>query len=80
MRRVRFDTRHVPEPHRADQHHRGDLEPTVDDLGLDYIPTRNDKVNAVTLEVINEVATRLLQPENLHFVVVGQPVGLESTQ
>ncbi|MFT4619158.1 MAG: zinc protease, partial [Polaromonas sp.] len=51
----------------------------MDDLGLDYIPTRNDKVNAVTLEVINEVATRLLQPENLHFVVVGQPEGVENT-
>ncbi len=51
----------------------------MDDLGLDYIPTRNDKVNAVTLEQINAVAARLLQPENLHFVVVGQPEGLETT-
>ncbi len=51
----------------------------MDDLGLDYIPTRNDKVNAVTLDKINEVATRLLQPENLHFVVVGQPEGVENT-
>ena len=51
----------------------------MDDLGLDYIPTRNDKVNAVTLEGINEVAARLLQPQNLHFVVVGQPEGVENT-
>lgn len=51
----------------------------MDDLGLDYIPTRNDKVNAVTLEQINQVAARLLQPENLHFVVVGQPEGVENT-
>lgn len=45
-------------------------------LGLDYITTRNDKVNAVTLEDISRVAERVLQPENLRFVVVGQPEGL----
>ena len=50
----------------------------MQDLGVDYIDTRNDKVNAVTLEDISRVAQRVLQPENLHFVVVGQPVGLET--
>ncbi len=49
----------------------------MDDLPIDYIATRNDKVNAVTLDDINRVARELLDPENLHFVVVGQPVGLE---
>ncbi len=48
----------------------------VADLGVDYISTRNDLVNAVTLDDINRVAARLYQPENLQFVVVGQPVGL----
>ena len=48
-------------------------------LPIDYIATRNDKVNAVTLEEANEVAKRLYKPENLHFVVVGQPVGLETS-
>lgn len=47
-------------------------------LPVDYIKTRNDLVNAVTLDEINRVAARLYQPENLHFVVVGQPEGLES--
>jgi len=47
-------------------------------LGVDYIDTRNDKVNAVTLDDIARVADRVLQPENLHFVVVGQPEGLET--
>ncbi len=46
------------------------------DLPIDYIATRNDRVNAVTLEDVNRVAAQLLQPENLHFVVVGQPEGL----
>ncbi|MEQ3710537.1 MAG: pitrilysin family protein [Tateyamaria sp.] len=48
-------------------------------LPIDYIATRNDKVDAVTLEDVSRVAGELLDPENLHFVVVGQPVGLESS-
>ncbi|MCH2094294.1 MAG: insulinase family protein [Rhodobacteraceae bacterium] len=48
------------------------------DLSPEYIVTRNDSVNAVTLDDIKRVAARLLQPENLSFVVVGQPVGLDS--
>ncbi len=48
-------------------------------LPIDYIPTRNDKVEAVTLDQITRVAGELLEPENLHFVVVGQPEGLETT-
>ena len=48
-------------------------------LPIDYIATRNDKVDAVTLEDVSRVADELLDPENLHFVVVGQPVGLESS-
>ncbi|CTQ48349.1 M16 family metallopeptidase [Jannaschia donghaensis] len=47
-------------------------------LPIDYIPTRNDRVEAVTLEDVKRVAARLLDPEDLHFVVVGQPEGLET--
>lgn len=47
-------------------------------LGLspDYITSRNDRVNAVTLDDIKRVSERLYKPENLQFVVVGQPDGL----
>ncbi|MEL7026130.1 MAG: pitrilysin family protein [Pseudomonadota bacterium] len=45
-------------------------------LPIDYINTRNDKVNAVTLEDIKRVAAELYDPEALRFVVVGQPDGL----
>ncbi|MEW9919871.1 M16 family metallopeptidase [Marimonas sp. MJW-29] len=48
-------------------------------LPIDYIATRNDKVEAVTLADVQRVARELLKPEGLHFVVVGQPVGLETT-
>lgn len=50
-----------------------------DNLPLDYIATRNSKVEAVTLEQINRVARDLLDPDKLTFVVVGRPEGLENT-
>jgi zinc protease len=49
----------------------------ADGMPVDYIATRNDRVDAVTAEDVRRVAARLLQPENLHFVVVGRPEGLE---
>lgn len=48
-------------------------------LGADYPATRNDKVMAVTMEDIRRVAQRLYRPDDLHFVVVGQPEGVTST-
>ncbi|UWR06931.1 pitrilysin family protein [Ruegeria sp. B32] len=51
----------------------------MEDLPIDYIATRNDKVNAVTLDEVNRVAAELLDPDGLHFVVVGKPEGLETT-
>ncbi|MEP2640864.1 pitrilysin family protein [Roseobacter sp.] len=48
-------------------------------LPIDYIPTRNDRVEAVTLADVARVADELLDPEGLHFVVVGEPEGLENT-
>jgi zinc protease len=48
-------------------------------LTPEYIINRNDFVNAVTLDDINRVAAELLDPDGLHFVVVGQPEGLEAS-
>lgn len=45
-------------------------------MPIDYIATRNDRVNAVTPEDVQRVAKRLIEPANLTFVVVGQPQGL----
>ncbi|MEL0439025.1 M16 family metallopeptidase [Phycobacter sp. K97] len=50
----------------------------MEGLPIDYVVTRNDKINAVTLEEINGVASEVLQPDNLHFVVVGRPEGLKT--
>jgi len=48
-------------------------------LPIDYIPTRNAMVEAVTLEDVQRVAKELLRTEDLHFVVVGKPLGLDET-
>jgi len=48
-------------------------------LPIDYIATRNDKVNAVTQAHANRVAAELYDPEGLQFIVVGRPEGLEAT-
>jgi zinc protease len=48
----------------------------MDGMPIDYITTRNAKVEAVTLEDISRVAARIFQPDALQFVVVGQPTGL----
>ena len=46
---------------------------------LNYVNVRNDLLRAVTLEDVQRMAQRLAQPDALQFVVVGQPVGVEST-
>lgn len=48
-------------------------------MPIDYANTRNEKVEAVTKADLARVAGRLLKAEDLRFVVVGKPVGLEST-
>ena len=45
----------------------------IQGLPIDYIHTRNAKVNAVTMEDIKRVATRILKEKNLYFVIVGRP-------
>ncbi|MGR3542346.1 MAG: M16 family metallopeptidase [Hasllibacter sp.] len=46
-------------------------------LEPDYIANRNDIVDALTLEEVNRVAAGLVRPEDLSFVVVGRPEGLD---
>lgn len=47
-------------------------------LTPEYINTRNDRVEAVTLDDVARVAKRLMQPDALTFTVVGQPDGLSN--
>jgi zinc protease len=49
----------------------------MEGLPIDYVATRNAKVEAVTAGDVARVAARLYRAEDLHFVVVGQPAGLE---
>lgn len=45
---------------------------------IDYAVTRNARIEAVTMADILRVAKRLYRPEDLAFVVVGKPEGVES--
>lgn len=47
-----------------------------DGMPVDYIASRNANVMAVTSADLARVANRLMQPDELHFVVVGRPEGL----
>lgn len=51
----------------------------MDDLPISYVETRNDRINAVTLEQLNSFAARFMDPDGLHFTIVGRPAGLETT-
>lgn len=51
----------------------------ADGLPIDYAQTRNAKIEAVSLDDVAKIAKRLLQPDALHFVVVGHPDGLATT-
>lgn len=48
----------------------------MDGMPMDYVTTRNSKVEAVTMDDIKRVAARLFKAADLHFVVVGQPEAL----
>lgn len=52
----------------------------ADGMPIDYINTRNDRVNAVTLDDVRAMAARLMDPDALHVVVVGQPQGLDGAE
>ncbi len=48
-----------------------------DNIPASYIENRNAMINAFTVDDIKRVAERLLKPDKLHFVVVGQPESLQ---
>ena len=52
----------------------------LDTLGIDYLDRRNSYVEAVTRDAVNQVARRLLDPDGLTTVVVGEPVGVANSQ
>ncbi len=51
----------------------------MDNLGIDYPDRRNGLIEAVTLGDVNRLAKKLLRPDQLTVVVVGQPDGVKST-
>lgn len=49
----------------------------LEDLGIDYMDRRSSYIDAVTTEDIRRVARRLIRPDELIVVVVGDPAGLD---
>ena len=48
-------------------------------LPSDYPKTRNEKVQAVTMQDVQRVARELFTPDALRFVIVGEPQGVTAT-
>lgn len=46
-----------------------------ENLGMDFLDRRNSFVDAVTLDDVNRVAAKLMDPENVTITVVGKPEG-----
>lgn len=49
----------------------------LEDMGRDYLKTRNEKIEAVTMEDVRRVAKRLFHPDELTISIVGQPEGVQ---
>jgi zinc protease len=49
----------------------------ISDLGMSYIDQRPGFINAVTIEDVRRVAQRLLRPEAMTWVIVGDPAGID---
>ncbi len=49
-------------------------------LGIDYLDRRAGLMNAVTMDDVRRVARRLLKPDELTVVVVGDPAGVTPTE
>lgn len=53
----------------------------VDNLPIDYLDTRKDRINAVTAADVRRVAERLLTPDKLTVILVGRkPTGITPTR
>jgi len=50
-----------------------------EELGPDYVDTRNAEIDAVTMEQVKRVAKRLFEREEPIITIVGRPKGLTQT-
>jgi zinc protease len=50
----------------------------LDGMSPNFINERNDLIQKVTLDDVNRVAKKLINPEHLTFIVVGKPDGIET--
>jgi zinc protease len=50
-----------------------------EDLGIDYVNTRNARIEAITLDQLKAQAKKLIDSDHLIVTVVGRPAGVQST-
>lgn len=56
------------------------LSLNTQDLPIDYLDTYRQKINAVTVQDVQRVAGRVLNPDSMTVVMVGKPAGVIPTQ
>ena len=54
------------------------LNTQMDGLNIDFFEKRNDYINSVSLEDIKKVASRILDENQIFFLVIGNPTDLKN--
>ena len=54
------------------------LNTQMDGLNTDFFEKRNDYINSVSLEDIKKVASRILDENQIFFLVIGNPTDLKN--
>ena len=54
------------------------LNTQMDGLSADFFEKRNDYINSVSLEDIKKVASRILDENQIFFLVIGNPTDLKN--
>ena len=54
------------------------LNTQMDDFNIDFFEKRNDYINSVSIEDIKKVASRILDENQIFFLVIGNPSNLKN--
>ena len=50
----------------------------MDGLNTDFFEKRNDYINSVSIEDIKKIASRILDENQIFFLVIGNPIDLKN--
>ena len=54
------------------------LNTQIDGFNTDFFEKRNDYINAVSLQDIRKIATKILDENQIFFLIIGNPSNLEN--